>query len=371
LTLGPIRRFRGFEPSVATWDDEGKERNETQVVAAKSKVAVVLFNLGGPDGPQAVRPFLENLFSDRAIIDLPWVARRPLAALISRLREKSAVANYARMGGASPLLPETRAQADALEAVLNARRPDRETKVFIAMRYWRPMSGETAREVAKFEPDDIVLTPLYPQFSTTTTASSVAAWRKAYKGHGRVRTVCCWYDTDALIAAHAHQIRTIWEEAGRPPVRLLFSAHGLPERIVQAGDPYQWQIEATCARVAAVLGDGWDWKVCYQSRVGPLRWLGPSTPEAILETIADGKGVLIDPIAFVSDHIETLVELDFEYGEMAREAGASVYLRAPVVGVLPGFVEGLAAVVERALLRAGQGPDGAPCPAAFGRCGRT
>jgi ferrochelatase len=338
---------------------------------AQAKVAVVVFNLGGPDGPGSVRPFLENLFSDRAIIDLPWLARRPLAALIARLRETSAVANYARMGGGSPLLPETQAQATALEAALNAGSPDREYKVFIAMRYWRPTSAETAQAVAAFEPDDIVLTPLYPQYSTTTTASSVAAWRKAYKGRGVTRTLCCWYENAGLIAAHAERIRTAWEAAGRPKVRLLFSAHGLPERVVRGGDPYQWQVEATCAQVAAALGEGWDWKVCYQSRVGPLQWLGPSTPEAITEAIADGLGILIDPIAFVSDHIETLVELDHDYAEMAIAAGASVYLRAPVAGILPSFIAGLAGAVERTLGRSGCGPDGAPCPNTFTRCGRS
>jgi ferrochelatase len=337
---------------------------------ARARVAVVVFNLGGPDGPESVRPFLENLFSDRAIIDLPWLARRPLAALIARLRESSAIANYARMGGGSPLLAETRAQVSALEAALNAGASEREFKVFIAMRYWRPTSAETAQQVAAYDPDDIVLAPLYPQFSTTTTASSVAAWRKAYKGPGVTHTLCCWYDNPGLVAAHAERIRTAWKEAGHPKVRLLFSAHGLPEQVVKGGDPYQWQVEATCARVAAALGEGWDWKVCYQSRVGPLRWLGPSTPEAITEAISDGLGVLIDPIAFVSDHIETLVELDHDYAEMAEAAGVSVYLRAPVAGILPGFIAGLAEAVERALQRTGCGPDGAPCPKTFARCGR-
>jgi ferrochelatase len=335
-----------------------------------SRVAVVLFNLGGPDGPDSVRPFLENLFSDPSIIGLPWIARRPLAAIVARLRESSAKANYARMGGGSPLLAETKAQASALEAALQAAGGDREFKVFIAMRYWHPTIAEAADAVAAFDPDEIVLTPLYPQFSTTTTASSVAAWRKAYKGPGAVHTLCCWYDNEGLVAAHAARIRAAWEDAGRPRVRLLFSAHGLPEQVIAGGDPYQWQVEATCARVAEALGEGWDWQVCYQSRVGPLRWLGPSTPEAIKGAIAEGLGVLIDPIAFVSDHIETLVELDHDYAEMARAAGADVYLRAPVAGILPVFIAGLAGAVERALGRTGCRPDGKQCPAQFSRCGR-
>jgi protoporphyrin/coproporphyrin ferrochelatase len=335
---------------------------------AGSKIAVVLFNLGGPDGPAAVRPFLENLFSDPAIIGLPWLLRRPLAALIARSRREKAVANYAIMGGGSPLLAETRAQAHALEAALAERLSAHEVRAFIAMRYWSPLSGETAREVERFAPDEVILAPLYPQYSTTTTGSSLKAWSQAYRGPGRVRTLCCWYDNAGLAAAHAARVLGVWEAAGRPKVRLLFSAHGLPERVVAGGDPYQWQVETTCARVAALLGEGWDWKICYQSRVGPLRWLGPSTPEAIGEAIDDGLGVLIDPIAFVSDHVETLVELDHDYERLARERGVTAYLRAPVVGVLPAFVDGLAGAVERSLAREGLGPDGQACPAAFGRC---
>lgn len=335
---------------------------------AGSKIAVVLFNLGGPDGPAAVRPFLENLFSDPAIIGLPWLLRRPLAAVIARSRREKALANYAIMGGGSPLLAETRAQARALEAALAERLSGHEVRTFIAMRYWSPLSRETALEVERFAPDEVILAPLYPQYSTTTTGSSLKAWREAYRGPGRVRALCCWYDNAGLAAAHAARILGVWEAAGRPKVRLLFSAHGLPERVVAGGDPYQWQVEATCARVAAVLGEGWDWKICYQSRVGPLRWLGPSTPEAIAEAIADGLGVLIDPIAFVSDHVETLVELDHDYERLARERGVTAYLRAPVAGVLPAFVDGLAGAVERSLRREGLGPDGQACPAAFGRC---
>lgn len=329
---------------------------------------MVLFNLGGPDGPDAVRPFLENLFSDPAIIGLPWLVRKPLAAMIARRRRDQAIANYAIMGGGSPLLKETIEQAKALQSTLAANRPDDEVRVFVAMRYWAPFTSETAREVARFGPDQVVLVPLYPQYSTTTTASSLKAWREAYRGPGRVSTLCCWYDNDGLVTAHAARIRRVWEEAGRPKVRLLFSAHGLPEQVVAGGDPYQWQVEATCAHVAARLGASWDWKVCYQSRVGPLRWLGPSTTEAIEEAIGEGLGVLVDPIAFVSDHVETLVELDHDYERFARERGAVAYLRAPVMGILPSFIEGLAGAVVQALGREGIGPGGENCPATFRRC---
>jgi ferrochelatase len=232
------------------------------------------------------------------------------------------------------------------------------------------MTAETAAEVAAFEPDHVVLTPLYPQFSTTTTGSSLSAWRRGYRGPGEIHTLCCWYDNPGLVMAQAAQIMRTWEAAGRPRVRLLFSAHGLPEKIVEAGDPYQWQIEATCAAVAARLGEGWDWQVCYQSRVGPLKWLGPSTPDAIERAARDGLGVLIKPVAFVSEHIETLVELDREYAELAEEMGIETYLRAPAVGIEPVFIDGLAAAVLRASRRAGVCPDGEACPAGLARCGR-
>jgi ferrochelatase len=335
------------------------------------RIAVVLFNLGGPDGPRSVRPFLEALFSDRAILNLPWILRRPLAAVIARARERSAIANYAAMGGGSPIVAETLAQANALEFALQCAIPGTSIRIFIAMRYWRPLTAEAAAAVAAFSPDEIVLAPLYPQFSTTTTASSLVAWEEAYRGSGRVRALCCWYDNPGLIEAHAMRILETWEVAGRPRVRLLFSAHGLPEKVVEAGDPYQWQVEATCAAVAERLGPGWDWRLCYQSRVGPLRWLGPSTPEAIKDAAHEGVGVLIDPIAFVSEHIETLIELDRDYAELASRLGTPNYLRVPVVGIEPHFIEGLAAAVCRALGREGRCPDGQACPAALVGCGRT
>lgn len=339
---------------------------------ARRRLAVVLFNLGGPDDQASVRPFLFNLFNDPAIIAAPGPARLLIAALISTTRAKSARANYAVMGGGSPLLRETLAQAESLSEGLAAKWSDVDARVFVAMRYWRPLTAETAAEVAAFEPDEIVLLPLYPQFSTTTTGSSVEAWRKAYRGSGSVRTVCCYPTLDGLIEAHARRIEEVWAAAGRPrPIRLLFSAHGLPERVVQAGDPYQMQIEATCAAVAARLGADWDWALCYQSKVGPLKWIGPSTPEAIRRAAADGVGVLLTPIAFVSEHVETLVELDHEYAELARGVGVTTYLRAPALGVEAGFLEGLVEAIGSARLqeRAVQcAMGGRLCGAEWSRC---
>jgi ferrochelatase len=333
-------------------------------IGPSRKIAVVLTNLGGPDGLPAVRPFLFNLFSDPAIIGLPAIFRYPLAALISTLREKSAQANYARMGGASPLLVETRAQAGALQAALADRWPNSTVKTFIAMRYWRPFSAEAARAVEAFEPDEIVILPLYPQFSTTTTASSLKAWTRAYRGEVAAKAVCCYPLSPGFIEAHAQRIEQAWIEAGRPEgLRLLFSAHGLPQKVIDGGDPYQAQIEATAAAVVARLSGEWDWRICYQSRVGPMKWLGPSTPEAIKTAAEEGLGVLITPIAFVSEHIETLVELDHEYAELAKALGCPAYIRAPALGVQEAFIGGLADIVGEALA----GPIGVH-PASTYRC---
>ena len=336
---------------------------------AKRRLAVVLFNLGGPDRPQAVRPFLFNLFADPAIIALPGPVRLALAALVSGLRAKSARASYARLGGASPLVPETEAQAGALQICLDQALTQTETKVFIAMRYWKPLTRDTAAQVAAFAPDEVVLAPLYPQFSTTTTGSSLRAWREAYTGSGQVRAVCCYPNLTALIHAHAERILQVWREAGSPwPIRLLFSAHGLPETVVAKGDPYQAQVEATAVavleRLRADTGKDWDWRVCYQSRVGPMKWLGPYTIHAIEDAGAEGMGVLISPIAFVSEHIETLVELDHDYASLADRVGCPVYLRAPALGIEQSFIDGLGQLVQKALA----GPC-ATLPGGPWRCG--
>jgi ferrochelatase len=339
---------------------------------AKRKIAVVLFNLGGPDGPEAVRPFLFNLFNDPAIIGLPGIVRTPLARMISSRREEAAKANYAIMGGASPLLPETTAQARALEAALAA--DGDEVRCFIAMRYWHPFTEETAAEVAAFGPDEIVLTPLYPQYSTTTTGSSLAAWGKAYRGPGSSRAICCYPTLESLAAAHAARIEAAYAGAGcSGPARLLFSAHGLPEKVVQRGDPYQAQIEATAAAIVGKLSGQWDWRISYQSRVGPMKWIGPSTDAEIEAASKAGLSLIVVPIAFVSEHIETLVELDHESGAMARRPGCPAYVRVPTLSIEAAFIAGLAGAVRTALERPGGiGPVGGwTCGTALRQCPRT
>ncbi len=315
------------------------------------KVAIVLFNLGGPDRPEAIKPFLLNLFRDPAILRVPFFIRPLLAWLIARARVKLAIANYALLGGKSPLLELTRRQATALEAAL----PELEAKCFIAMRYWHPFSDETVRAVRDWGPDDVLLLPLYPQYSTTTTGSSLAAWRQAAAQAGlvaEVRTLCCWFDDPAYAAATAAQIKAEFGYATAEldpsmKLRVLFSAHGLPETIVRAGDPYQFQIERTVAAVLAAWDQpGIDWAICYQSRATPQKWIGPSTEQEIERAAHDKVAVLVVPIAFVSEHSETLVELDVDYRAVAKKLGVPGYFRVPAQNADPAFIAALADLVR-------------------------
>jgi ferrochelatase len=323
-------------------------------MTGRRKVAIVLFNLGGPDSPAAIRPFLLNLFRDPAILRVPFFVRPFLARIIAHSRLKPATANSALLGGRSPLLDLTRQQAAALGAAL----PELDARGFIAMRYWHPLSLETAREVKAWRPDHVVLLPLFPQYSTTTTASSLTAWRGAAARAGLVAptTVLCCYPRDpAYVAATAALLRQAYDNArsALPPevgLRVLFSAHGLPEKIIRAGDPYQWQVQQTVAAVLATWGQTeLDWSVCYQSRATPQVWLGPSTDAEIERAGHDGVAVLVVPIAFVSEHSETLVELDIEYRTLADRVGVPGYFRAPAQNADPDFIAALAALVRRAL----------------------
>ena len=336
-------------------------------------VAVVLFNLGGPDRPEAVEPFLFNLFNDPAIIGSPGFIRRRLARFISRRRAPVAREIYGKIGGGSPILANTEAQARALEVQLTVR--GIAAKVFVAMRYWKPYAGDTARAVAALAPDRIVLLPLYPQYSTTTTASSLASWREAAKVAGIAAdtcAICCYPAERGFVTALASLVRTALAGWSGTPPRILFSAHGLPKKVIRRGDPYQWQVEKTAAAVAAALaGAAPDWTVCYQSRVGPLEWIGPSTVDEIRRAGKERVPLIVVPIAFVSEHSETLVELDIEYRRVAEEAGVPRYVRVPTVSAQQEFIGGLAGLVEQALKTpAPVRPDGGLriCPVAFGRC---
>ena len=347
------------------------------------RLAVVLFNLGGPDGPEAVRPFLLNLFSDSAIIRLPQPLRWGLARLIAAHRTRETQAIYAQLGGKSPLLEETRKQAESLQRHLlsNTLRNNSDARVFVAMRYWHPLSAACAAEVAAYAPDEIVLLPLYPQFSSTTTASSLAAWERAARAQGLqvpTRTLCCYACARPFIEAHAALLAEQLAYAPQDkPIRVLFSAHGLPEKVIRSGDPYQWQVEQSAAAIMSAMAGRIDprpeWRVCYQSRVGPMKWIGPETADEIKRAGREDMNLAVVPIAFVSEHSETLVELDIDYRRLAQEAGVAHYLRVPALGTQPAFIEALGTLVETALSWgdghvAGAG-GGRLCPAEKGACG--
>ena len=319
------------------------------------RVAVVLFNLGGPDRPESIRPYLFRFFMDPRIIRVAFPLRLFIAGLISlRRSRRQAAAAYGRLGGRSPLYENTHAQATALEKTLNEQAPAGKIfKCFVCMRYWHPLTAYVVREVAAWSPQRIVRLPLYPQFSTTTTGSSFAAWERAAEKAGLktpTASVCCYPTQEGFIEASAQNILATYnkalEEAAHknlPPPRVLFSAHGLPEDIVAGGDPYQWQIEKTAKAIVGQLKiPGLDWALCYQSRVGPKKWIGPSIFEALRDAAGCGAPVIVYPLAFVSEHVETLVEIEIEYRRVARELGVPYYARVPTAGVHPAFIDGLA-----------------------------
>lgn len=353
-------------------EQSAAERRSLRIMTSR-RVAIILFNLGGPDSLKAVRPFLFNLFNDKAIVSLPQPFRFLLAQLISRTRERSAKVNYALMGGRSPILPETEKQARALELAMAERVSNVSFRCFPAMRYWRPFVKDTAKAAEAWGATDAILLPLYPQFSSTTTASSLKAWARASRLP--CSTICCYPAGAGLAQAHADAILEAWRKGGSPPrPRLLFSAHGLPQRVIRRGDPYQWQVEQTAAAVRRLLPTEWDHTVCYQSRVGPLKWIGPSIGDELRRAGRDAAGVIVSPIAFVSEHIETLVELDIEYAQLAREVALPFYLRAPALGVAPRFIDALADLVERALAAPGKvcSENGDKlCPGEWGLCAQA
>ncbi len=345
----------------------------------KKRIAVVLFNLGGPDKPESIKPFLFNFFMDKNIIRLPLPLRFMIAKLISVKRTKNeAGTSYGLLGGASPLLENTQAQADALQQRL-LEREDSDYSVFICMRYWHPMAQDVARKVKAWNPDRIVLLPLYPQYSTTTTRSSLQAWNRfAHEAGLDVPTsmVCCYPEARGFIAASAANIRETYDEMraqhkDRKAPRVLFSAHGLPEDIITDGDPYQAQCEQSARAIARACEiDNLDWAICYQSRVGPKKWIGPSTGDELKRAALDQVPVIIYPHAFVSEHVETLVEIEIEYRHEAQELGIPAFARVPTVSVDQAFISELTQLVTGHARQAGIYPAGGVrvCPLSSKRC---
>ncbi len=339
------------------------------------KIAVVLFNLGGPDSLQAVKPFLFNLFYDRAILTYRNPLRWVLAKLISARREQKAMNIYKQLGGGSPLNINTAKQAHALEEALKNSGCG-QFKVFTAMRYWHPLTEDVVKQVKDYQPDRIVLLPLYPQFSTTTTASSINYWLRCFGGEktkSNTSVVCCYYNHEKFIQAHAEVLlNSLKELKSTEKPYILFSAHGLPQKVIDQGDPYQWQVEQTIASIVDLLRQkniNFDFEVCYQSRVGPLKWIGPSIQECMEKVAKTNQPVVVVPISFVSEHSETLVELDIEYKKIAYDLGVIEYKRVLSLAENSAFIECLKDIVMNNT-KNNSCSSSCICPSNFKKCFR-
>ena len=309
--------------------------------------AVILFNLGGPDKLENVEPFLFNLFNDPAILNLPSFFRFPLAKLIANRRAPTAKKIYKELGGSSPILELTEKQANALELKLNNDDNSSEYKCFVVMRCWHPRAENVIKKVIDYSPNEIVLMPLYPQFSAATSGSSIKEWNNiCSKNNFKVKTstICCYPTDENFIEAHINEINKKIKNINN--FKLIFSAHGLPEKNIKKGDPYQWQVEQSVNKIVKLLNiKDLDWILSYQSRVGPLKWIGPSTEDIIVENSKLGKHIVLVPIAFVSEHSETLVELDIEYKELAEKNGCKNYSRVPALGTNENYIKAMSNLI--------------------------
>ncbi len=310
------------------------------------KKAVILFNLGGPDKLENVEPFLFNLFNDPAIISIPSIFRYPLAKFISKKRAPIAKNIYKEIGNKSPILELTQDQAKSLENSLSEKG---DYKCFVVMRYWHPRASDVIKQVKEYNPDEVILLPLYPQYSASTSGSSISEWNDLCKKENykvKVKTICCYPTENNFLESHASLIKKTIKILENKNFKLLFSAHGLPKIKIKKGDPYQWQVEQTVEGIMSKLtNENLDYIISYQSRVGPLKWIGPSTDEVIIKYSKEKKGIVIVPVAFVSEHSETLVELDIEYKKLAKKNGCSFYKRVPALGVEENFIKGLTELV--------------------------
>jgi len=337
------------------------------------KKAVILFNLGGPDKLENVEPFLFNLFNDPAILNLPFFFRYPLAKFISNKRASTAKKIYMKLGGSSPILKLTEEQAKALEKNLFKKQNEDEYKCFIVMRCWNPRAKDVVKKVIEYNPEEIILIPLYPQYSAATSGSSIKEWKDiCVENNYNVKTnIICCYPTDAsFINAHAKKINN--EINGLKNFKLIFSAHGLPKKNIKNGDPYQWQVEQSVNEIVNKLNmKKLDWILSYQSRVGPLKWIGPATDEVIVENAKAGKHIVLVPIAFVSEHSETLVELDIEYKKLANDNGCNQYTRVSALGTNQDYMKCLSDLIigkDNYKFSENLYPPKSRCPSQFKKC---
>ncbi|MGK7951870.1 MAG: ferrochelatase [Xenococcaceae cyanobacterium] len=320
------------------------------------RIGVLLLNLGGPDRIEDVRPFLYNLFSDPEIIRLPIKAlQKPLAWFISTARAKKSQQNYLEIGGGSPLRQITEAQGKALEEKLAEL--DQDAKVYIGMRYWHPFTEEAVAQIKRDKIEKLVILPLYPQFSISTSGSSFRILEEMWAEDPELRKINytlipSWYDREGYLQAMADLIAQELNKFEDPDrVHIFFSAHGVPQSYVdEAGDPYQQEIESCTRLIMQTLDRPNEYTLAYQSRVGPVEWLQPYTEEALKELGEQQiDNLLVVPISFVSEHIETLQEIDLEYKEIAEEAGIKNFCRVPALNTHSGFIDALADLVVNSL----------------------
>ena len=314
------------------------------------RIAIILFQLGGPDSQAAVEPFLYRLFCDPDIINFPgaFLARKPLAKLISTTRSKIVRQHYAEIGGGSPIRRLTEQQAQALQAEL---RPYISARTIVAMRYWHPDTQEAIATLESTPFDELVLLPLYPHYSFATTGSSLKEWNRLYKPQVPVHVVDHFYDHPDYIAAIVERVNGVLQELPNPDeVHLLFSAHGLPMALVEKGDPYPKQIQETVQLVRELGAWPNPHALCFQSRVGPQKWLQPSLPDTIEKLARSGiKRVLVIPVSFLTEHIETLHEINIEAREQAESSGISQFLMMPALNDSPLLIRALADLVLRSV----------------------
>ena len=332
------------------------------------KKAVILFNLGGPDKLESVEPFLFNLFNDPAIISIPSIFRYPLAKLLSKRRAPIAKNIYKEIGNKSPILELTLDQAKSLEKNLSGKG---EYKCFVVMRCWHPRASDVIDKVKEYNPEEIILLPLYPQYSASTSGSSINEWNDLCKKENykvKTKTICCYPTENNFIESHANLIKKTIKTLENNNFKLLFSAHGLPESKIKKGDPYQWQVEETVKGIMSKLSsENIDYVISYQSRVGPMKWIEPSTDAEIIKYSKEKKGIVIVPVAFISEHSETLVELDIEYKKLAEKNGCAFYKRVPALGTEENFINGLAELVLQSQTR-GDFVSSITCPNKFVKC---
>ncbi len=320
---------------------------------SQRKIGVVLFQLGGPDSPEAIEPFLYNLFLDPDIIDFPLakVGRPLLAKWISKGRSRKARAHYDDIGGSSPIRAFTERQAEALQEAL---RETYDARVFVAMRYWHPLTDRAILEAKAAGFEELVLLPLYPQYSSTTTGSAMNEWTRQCRRLGfspKTHLVREFFNYEPYLDSLVARINSTLARFSQPDeVHIVYSAHNVPLNIIEAGDPYRQQIEET-ARLVHSRG-GWTHRgtICYQSKIGSRKWLRPSLRETIDKLAASGaKSILVVPVAFVSDHVETLSEINIEAREQALENGVEQFEMMPGLNDSPVFIQALAGLVDRAL----------------------